>query len=96
MIYFARILLFIACNTGIAQRNLFSQNKSIIVYIYTSFLIKCIEVWPLLENYIKQGYYYFSGDFKENILHIYAHMLEFAKGNKDFRLKVAAPKMGKV
>ena len=37
-----------------------------------------------------------NGDFKENILHIYAHMLEFAKGNKDFRLKVAAPKMGKM
>lgn len=37
-----------------------------------------------------------NGDFKENILHIYAHMLEFAKGNKDFRLKVAEPKMGKM
>ncbi|KAK3592742.1 hypothetical protein CHS0354_016498 [Potamilus streckersoni] len=37
-----------------------------------------------------------GGDFKENILHVYAHMLEFAKGNKDFRLKVAEPKMGKM
>ncbi|VDI43339.1 Hypothetical predicted protein, partial [Mytilus galloprovincialis] len=37
-----------------------------------------------------------NGDFKENIRHVYAHMLEYAKGNKDFRLKVAEPKMGKM
>lgn len=37
-----------------------------------------------------------AGDFKENLLHIYAHMLDYAKSNGDFRLKVAEPKIGKV
>ena len=37
-----------------------------------------------------------AGDFKGNILHMYAHMLEHAKNNGDFRLKVAQPKIGKV
>ncbi|KAJ8307174.1 hypothetical protein KUTeg_015258 [Tegillarca granosa] len=37
-----------------------------------------------------------NGDFKENILHIYAHMLEQAKQNKDFRLRVSEPKLGKM
>ncbi|XP_062599097.1 annexin A6-like [Saccostrea cucullata] len=37
-----------------------------------------------------------NGDFKGNIQHIYAHMLEFAKNNKDFRLRVAEPKIGRM
>ncbi|KAK3106197.1 hypothetical protein FSP39_014869 [Pinctada imbricata] len=37
-----------------------------------------------------------KGDFKGNILHVYAHMLEHAKNNKDFRLKIAEPKIGRM
>ncbi|XP_033733244.1 annexin A6-like [Pecten maximus] len=37
-----------------------------------------------------------KGDFKDNIMHIYAHMLEYAKNTKDFRLRVAEPQMGKM
>lgn len=37
-----------------------------------------------------------NGDFKENMLHIYAHMVDYAKSNGDFRLKVSEPKMGKM
>ena len=37
-----------------------------------------------------------SGDYKKNLLHIYAHMLEYAKNHKEFRLPVSEPKIGKV
>ncbi|XP_076456172.1 annexin A6-like [Babylonia areolata] len=37
-----------------------------------------------------------NGDFKENLLHIYAHMLDYAKNNSDFRLRVSEPKIGKI
>ncbi|KAK7092446.1 annexin A6-like [Littorina saxatilis] len=37
-----------------------------------------------------------NGDFKQNLLHIYAHMVDYAKATSDFRLKVAEPKMGKL
>lgn len=37
-----------------------------------------------------------TGDFKENLLHIYAHMVDYAKSHGDFRIKVAEPKIGKV
>ena len=41
-------------------------------------------------------FHVFLGDYKENLLHIYAHMLEYAKNYKDFRLPVSEPKIGKV
>ncbi|PVD37280.1 hypothetical protein C0Q70_04277 [Pomacea canaliculata] len=37
-----------------------------------------------------------NGDFKENLLHIYAHMVDYAKSHGDFRIKVAEPKIGKL
>jgi len=37
-----------------------------------------------------------TGDYKGNLLHVYAHLVNHANNNKDFRLPVAEPKMGKV
>ncbi|ESO82959.1 hypothetical protein LOTGIDRAFT_169785, partial [Lottia gigantea] len=37
-----------------------------------------------------------NGDFKDNLLHIYAHMIDRAKNNNKFRLAVAEPKIGKI
>ncbi|KAK6181663.1 hypothetical protein SNE40_009474 [Patella caerulea] len=55
-----------------------------------------IEYQPIYKdpplNAVSPG----NGDFKDNILHIYAHLLERAKKNTDFRLAVAEPKIGKI
>ncbi|XP_052806894.1 annexin A6-like [Mya arenaria] len=37
-----------------------------------------------------------GGDYKGNLLHIYAHLIDFANNHKDFRHPISEPKMGKV
>ncbi|KAH3705211.1 annexin A6-like isoform X1 [Dreissena polymorpha] len=37
-----------------------------------------------------------GGDYKGNLLHIYAHLIDLANNNKDFRLPISEPKMGKI
>ncbi|XP_060580366.1 annexin A6-like [Ruditapes philippinarum] len=37
-----------------------------------------------------------GGDYKGNLLHVYAHLINYANNHKDFRLPVADPKMGKI
>ncbi|XP_064594867.1 annexin A6-like [Liolophura sinensis] len=57
--------------------------------------VKAIE-YPVYKdppvNAISPG----KGEWKEQILHIYSHMLEYAKGHTDFKIKVSEPKMGKM
>ncbi|XP_048237869.1 annexin A6-like isoform X1 [Haliotis rufescens] len=55
-----------------------------------------IEYKPVYKNPPLEPVSPGKGDFKGNLLHIYAHMLEHAKNNGDFRLRVAEPRMGKI
>lgn len=57
---------------------------------------KAIELPPAPKEPELQAVSPGNGDFKGNIRHIYAHMLEFAKDNRDFRLRVAEPKIGRM